>query len=159
MATKNVPIISPNTKLPKRIELVNPFYKSYAQIAALNLPKITIEKAWTEVTSSSYKQKAIIPNIPMVEPKKQKIIFCQEALSLQKSEIDLMLALNKSLQKAGILAYTRFNKVSYLQSGAISVLLIKKSSVEQLVNNYLNIIIRAANVVDMGVIWIEALKR
>ena len=70
-----------------------------------------------------------------------------------------MLALNESLQKAGIPAYTRFSRVGYSQSGAISALLTEKSSAEQLVNNYSNIIIKAAKAVDAGVIGVEALER
>ena len=159
LAMKNVPIIPSSTKLPKRKEPINPPHKSYAQIAASGSPKIAIEKAWTKVTSSSYRQKATTPNIPKVEPEKRRIIFCREALSPQKSEADLMLALNKSLQKAGIPAYTRFSRVGYSQSGAISTLLTEKSSVEQLVKNHSNIIIRTAKAVDAGVIGVEALER
>lgn len=77
---------------------------------------------------------------------------------LSKSEVDLILALNKILQKTGILAYTQFSKVGYLQSGAIFALLRKKSSIEQLVDNYSNILIRAAKIVDVRVIGIETLK-
>ena len=70
---------------------------------------------------------------PKLEPERRKVIFRREPTSLQKSEADLMLALNKSLQKAGIPAYTRFSRVGYLQSGAISALLTEKSSAEDLV--------------------------
>ena len=45
LATKNVPIIPPSTKLPKKKESVNPLYKSYTQIAASGLSKIAIKKA------------------------------------------------------------------------------------------------------------------
>ena len=70
-----------------------------------------------------------------------------------------MLALNKVLQKAGTSTYTRFSRVGYSQSGAISALLTKKSSAEQLVGNHSNILIRAAKAVDAGVIGVEALER
>ena len=159
LAMKNVSIIPPSTKLPKRKEPVNSPYKSYAQIAASGSPKIATEKACKEVTSSSYRQKATTPNMPKVEPEKRIIIFHQEALSPQKSEADLMLALNESLQKGGIPAFTRFSSMGYSQSGAISALFTEKSSTEQLVKNHSNIIIRVAKAVDVGVIGVKALER
>ncbi len=159
LATKNAPIIPSSTKPPKGTEPINPPRKSYAQMAASGSPKIATEKAWTEVTGSSQRRKAKMPNTPKVEPDKRRIIFRREALSPQKSEADLMLALNESLQKAGIPAYTRFSRVGYSQSGAISALLTEKSSAEQLVNNHSNILIRAAKAVDAGVIGVEALER
>ncbi len=70
-----------------------------------------------------------------------------------------MLALNKLLQKAGIPAYTRFSKIKYLQSWAISTLLTKKSNVEQLISNHSNILIRAAQAVDGEVTGVEILER
>lgn len=71
----------------------------------------------------------------------------------------MILALNKSLQKAGVLAYTWFSKVGYLQSEAISALFTEKSNAEKLISNHSNILIRAAKSVDKGVIEIEALER
>lgn len=68
------------------------------------LPKVIIENIWTEFISNSQRQKAII--LTKVEPEKRKVIFRQEVLLPQKSEVDLILALNKALQKAGISTYT-----------------------------------------------------
>ena len=143
---------------PRQTQLpTSPPRKSYAQMAASGSPKVTTENAWTEVTGSSRKQKANTP--PKVEPEKRRIIFRREALSSQKSEADLMLALNEALQKAGIPTYIRFSRVGYLQSGVISALLTEKSSADQLVCNHSNILIRAAKAVDPGVIGVEALER
>ncbi len=128
-------------------------------MAASGPAKITTEKAWTEVTGNSRRRKTTSPNPSKIEPEKRRLIFRQEASSPQKSETDLMLALNESLQKAGIPTYTRFSRVGYSQSGAISTLLIEKSSAEQLVGSHSNILIRAAKVVDTGVIRVEALER
>lgn len=114
LATQNTPIIPSRIKPPKGKEPTNPPRKSYAQMAASGLPKITTKKAWTEVTGSSRKRKATTSSTPKVEPEKKRVIFRQEALSPQKSEADLMLALNESLQKAEISAYTRFSKMRYL---------------------------------------------
>lgn len=54
----------------------------------------------------------------------------------------MIFAWNKSLQKTGIPAYNKFNK----------------SSAKQLVDNYLNILIRAVKVVDKEIIELEALE-
>ena len=70
-----------------------------------------------------------------------------------------MLVLNKSLQRAGVPAYTRFNKVGYSQSEAILGLLIKKLKTEDLIRDHFNALIRAAKSVDEGVIGIKTLER
>lgn len=87
------------------------------------------------------------------------MIFRQEPTSPEKSEADLMLVLNGSLQKTGIPAYIRFNKVGYSQSGAISGLLAEKSNAEDLVKDHSNMLIRAAKSVDEKVIGIIASER
>lgn len=83
-------------------------------MATLRPAKITTEKAWTEVTGNSRRRKATSPNPSKIELEKRRVIFRREASSPQKSESDLMLALNESLQKAGISTYTRFSRVGYL---------------------------------------------
>lgn len=70
-----------------------------------------------------------------------------------------MLALNESLQRAGIPAYMRFSKVSYSQSGAISALLAERSNAEDLIQHHSNALIRAAKSVDKEVIGVETLER
>ena len=70
-----------------------------------------------------------------------------------------MLSLNESLQKAGIPAYIRFRRMRYLQSRVISVLFTEKSRANQLVDNYSNILIKVAKVVDAEVIEVKVLKR
>ncbi len=159
LAIKNAPIIPPSTKLLKKKEPVNPSHKNYAQIALSGLRKIATNKAWTKITGSSHRQKVTTPNVPNVEQEKRRIIFHQKTLLSQKSEADLMLALNKSLQKTKIPAYIWFSRVSYLQFRAISTLLTEKSCAKQLVNNHLNIIIRATKIINMRVIGVEALER
>lgn len=77
----------------------------------------------------------------------------------QNSEADLMLVLNESLQKSGIPVYTRFNKVGYLQLGAIFALLMEKSSAENLVRDHSNMLIRAVKSIDKKVICIQALEQ
>lgn len=127
-------------------------------MAASSLSKMTMKKAWTEVISSSWRRKAIIPSTPKVKLEKRRIIFRQEVLSSHNLEADLILALNKSLQNARILTYTRFGRVRYLQCGAISALFIEKSNIKQLVSNYSNILIRVAKIIDTEIIGMETLK-
>ncbi len=90
-------------------------------------PKVRKKNIWTEVTSSSQKKANTIPKF---EPEKRRIIFRQEDLSIQKSEADLIFAHNRALQRVEIPTYTRFSRIGYSQSGAISGLLIEKSSLE-----------------------------
>lgn len=70
-----------------------------------------------------------------------------------------MLILNKSLQKAGMLAYMRFIRVNYSQSGAIFGLLTKRFNAENLIKQYSNTLIQAAKSVDEEVIGVEALEQ
>lgn len=87
------------------------------------------------------------------------MIFQQELTSLQKSEANLILALNKLLEKTGILAYILFSKIRYLQFIAIFILLTEKSSAENLVKNHFHILIRGIiKFVDEKIIDIKALK-
>ena len=99
-----------------------------------------------------------MPNIRKVESEKRRIIFRWKTLLPQTSEVDLILALNKSLQKARIPADTKFSRVRYLQSEVISTLFIEKSSAEQLVSNHSNILIRAAKIIDIDVIAVKPLE-
>lgn len=156
-ATRNTPTISTSIESPKGKETATPTQKSYAQIAASKVPKISTEKTWTEVTGGSRRRKT--PSMPRIEPEKRRVIFWREALSAQKSEADLMLALNESLQKASVPPHTRFSRVGYLQSGAISALLTEKSSADQLITTHANILIRAAKSVGARIIRVEALER
>ncbi len=124
-------------------------------MAASGSPKVSIENAWTEVTSK--KQKANPPQ--KVEPAKRRVIFWRVVTSLQKSEADLMFVLNKALQRANVLAYVRFIKVGNSQFGAISGFLTEKSNPEELLGEYPTTLIRAVKSVDEGVIGIKKLER
>lgn len=73
LATQNTPIIPSSIKPLKGKE--HPTRKSYTQMAASGSPKITTEKAWTEVTGSSRRRKATTSSTPKVEPEKRRVIF------------------------------------------------------------------------------------
>ena len=77
----------------------------------------------------------------------------------QKSESNLILLLNNSLQKTGLPAYMRLMRVSYSQSGAISGLLIERYNVEDLIKQHSNMLIRAPKLIDEGVIGVEMLEK
>ncbi len=157
--TPRAPMVPPSTKPTKRSKIVKPIQKSYAQIAVSNPAQEITEKTWTKVIGKNQKRKSTMPNPPKLEPEKRRIIFRREPTSAQNSKADLMLILNESLQKAGIPAYIQFSRIGYLQSGAIFALLTEKSSVENLVRDHSNMLIRAAKSVDEKVIGIEALKQ
>ena len=157
--TPKIPMVPPNTRSTEGSKSTGPIHKSYAQIAASSSTKSAVENTWIEVTGKNRKRKNTIPNPPKLEPERRRVIFWREPTSPEKSEADLMLVLNESLQKAGIPAYTRFSRVGYSQSGAISALLTEKSNAENLVRDHSNMLIRAAKSVDEKVIDIEALER
>lgn len=69
-----------------------------------------MENTWTEIMGSSQRQKATIPT--KIEMKKRRVIFRYKALLSQKSEANLILALNKILQKAGISTYSQSKAIS-----------------------------------------------
>ena len=76
----------------------------------------------------------------------------------EKSEADLMLALNEALQRVGEETCIRFTRVQYTPSGAISALLTKKADAGQLIPRRSNLSIRAVKAVDPAVVGIEVLQ-
>lgn len=74
------------------------------------------------------------------------------------SEADIMLALNEALQKAGKGLDTRFCRVRYAPSGAISALLTEKRNAGLLIPRLSNLLIRAAKTVDPTVVRVEVLE-
>lgn len=115
----STPVVEETQAMPSSSKVINggkavkPSPKSFAQIAAAKTAQNPSEKAWTEVTSSSRKRKGTSSNVPKVGPEKRRVIFQKEATFPQKSEADLMLVLNESLQRVGVPAYTRFSGISY----------------------------------------------
>ena len=70
-----------------------------------------------------------------VEDQGRRILF-PRVLGEQKSEADLMLALNEALKKAGERLDTRFIRVKYAPSGAISALLTEQANAGVLLRSY-----------------------
>ncbi len=69
-----------------------------------------------------------------------------------------MLALNEALQKAGEGLDTRFSRVRYAPSGAISALLTEKANAGLIIPRLSNLLIRAAKTVDSAVVGVEILE-
>ena len=89
---------------------------------AISKPAQVPEHPWTQVVYKSQKTPATKPNIK-TEDHKKRILF-PRMLGQQKSEANLMLALNKALQK--VREKMQFCRVNYSPSGAVSALLTKK---------------------------------
>ena len=69
-----------------------------------------------------------------------------------------MLAINEELQKAGKGLDTRFSRVRYAPSVAISALITKKTDAGSLIPRLSNLLIRAAKTVDSAVVGVEVLE-
>ena len=98
------PMVPPILRPIKEVKTTKPVQKSYAQIAASS-PTRGTKKSWIEVIGKNQKRKNTTPNSPKLESEKRRIIFRRDPTAAQKSEVDLMLMLNESLQKAGIPTY------------------------------------------------------
>ena len=70
-------------------------------------------------------------------------------------EADLMLVLNEALHKAREGFETRFFRVRYAPSGAISTLLTEKTDAELLISQLSNVLIRAAKIVDPAIVGVK----
>lgn len=92
-----------------------------------------------------------------IEDQGRRILF-PRILGEQKSEADLMLALNEALQKAGEGPDTRFIRVKYAPSGAISALLTDQANAGALLPRLSNFLIRTAKTVDSAVVGVEILE-
>lgn len=76
----------------------------------------------------------------------------------EKLEVDLMLALNKSLQQVQEETPIHFNQVLYTPSDAISVLLSEKADAREIIPWQSNLLIQAVKGVDSAVVKIEILE-
>ncbi len=88
----------------------------------------------------------------------KKILFPRETSAHRMSEADLMLVLNEVLQKAGEGLHTRFCRVRYSPSGAISALLTEKANAGVIISRLSNVLIRAAKSVNPAVVGVEVLE-
>lgn len=78
--------------------------------------------------------------------------------SHQMLEVNLMVALNEALQRAGEDLETRFCQVKYALSGVISTLLIKKANAGSILPRLSNVLILLAKTVNAVVIRVEILE-
>lgn len=110
--------------------------RNYALVVT-SKPVQASKHSQTQVVYNSQKTPARKPNIK-AENQKKRILFLQK-LGQQNSEADLILVLNKSLQKVG--DKTRFGRVRYSLSRAMSILLTKKANVGSIVLWLSNVLI------------------
>ena len=132
--------------------------KSYTQVVKKNPTRLSTEKPWTEVKYINKKNVAAKKGMQKQEPGRGKILFRRDEVQPKKSEEDIMLALNKALQKAGEPTTVQFSRIGYSQSGAISTLLTEKANAKELLETCRNILIQAAKTIDVAVIGAEALE-
>ena len=142
----------PNSSVKPRVEKRN-----YASVA-VSKPVQKPEQPWTQVSYGNRKPKGSQP-IPTVKQDQlgRRILFPRDP-GQEKSEADLMLALNEALQKAGEEPCIRFSRVRYAPSGAISALLTEKADAGQLIPRRSNLLIRAVKSVDPAVVGVEVLE-
>ena len=110
--------------------------RNYASVAA-SKPAQAPEHPWTQVVYKSRKQQATKPIIK-TEDQGRRILF-PRVLGQQKLEVDLMLAFNEALQKAG--KETWFCRVRYSPSRAMSALLTEKANAGSIVSRLSNVLI------------------
>ena len=156
------PIQSPKSKdassTPQLSPTKNTQKRNYASVAA-SKPAQAPEHPWTKVVYKNRKvnsPQAAKSNVK-VEHQGRRILFPRVS-GQQISEADLMLALNEALQKAGEGLDTRFIRVKYAPSGAISALLTDQANAGLLIPRLTNLLIRAAKTVDAAVVGVEILE-
>ena len=147
-ATPDPPSSSTNSRVKRR---------DYASVAASKPVKIP-EQPWTQVSygTRKSKEKQSSPGSKQ-EQLGRRILFPRDS-GQERSEADLMLALNEALQQAGVETYIRFSRVRYAPSGAISALHTEKADAGQLIPQRSNLLIRAAKSVDPAVVGVEILE-
>ena len=133
--------------------------RNYASVAA-SKPAQAPENPWTQVVYKNRKTNSQLAtkSAAKIEHQGRRILFPREVSDQQKSEADLMLALNEALQKAGEGLDTRFSRVRYAPSGAISALLTEKADAGSLIPRLSNLLIRAAKTVDCAVVGCKMVK-
>ena len=133
--------------------------QSYAAVAA-SKPSQVPEHPWTQVKYKSRKQSAQqSTSLPVNgEHLGRRILFPREISGHQMSEADLMLALNGALQRVEEGLETRFCRVRYSPSGAVSALLTEKANAGSVIPRLSNVLIRAAKTVDAAIVGVEILE-
>lgn len=156
---------------PSQVPPVKPKeQRSYATVAAAKpvqtqtqpRTKVGYEKSpeqpWTKVSYGTRKSNMKQPKSTIQQKQLGRRVLFPQSEGQEKSEADLMLALNKALQQAGEETSIRFIRVRYSPSGAISALLSEKADAGQLLPRSSNLLIRAVKAVDPAVVGIQILE-
>ncbi len=117
--------------------------------------KKSSEQPWTKVSYGTRKSNMRQPNSTIQQEQLGRRVLFPGNAGQEKSEADLMLALNEALQQAGEEMSLRFIQVRYAPSGAISALLFEKADAGQLLPRRSNLLIRAVKALDPAVVGIE----
>ena len=131
--------------------------RNYASVAA-SQPSQKPKQPWTRVSYKSRKPPIHRSGPPKAKYQGRRILFPREISGQHKSEVDLMLMLNETLQKVGETQDIRFSRVRYALLRAISALLTKKANAGLLVLRWSNLLIWAAKSVNASVVQIEILE-
>ena len=131
--------------------------RSYATVATTK-PVEVPSQPWIKVSYESRRNKSKKPPAQS-EQRGRRIFFPRKDGGQFKLEADIMLALNKALQKAGIEPKIRFTRVKYVPLGFISALLTEKADATMLLPQRSNMIIRAAKTIDDAVRGVEVLEQ
>ncbi len=133
--------------------------RKYASVAASN-PATTPDDPWIQVSHKNRKPNSQQPVKLTVNSEQQgkRILFPREKSDQQISEADLMLVLKEALQKAGERFETRFSRMRYAPSVAISALLTEKADAGLLIPRLSNVLIRVAKTVDASIVGAEVLE-
>lgn len=126
-------------------------------MVAATKPAQTSNQPWTKVSYGN-KKTGTSPTVK-AEQCRRRILFPRKSGGQLKSEADLMLALNKALQRAGVEPKVRFSRVRYAPSGSISALFTEKADATMLLPQWSNLLIRAAKMVDDMIVGVEILEQ
>ena len=100
--------------------------RGYASIATSKLVQSS-KQPWTKVSYGNRKSNRRYRATAKIKQMGRRILFPRNQKGQKKSKADLMLALNKALQKAREELHVRFCQVKYALFKAISVFLNKKT--------------------------------
>lgn len=90
--------------------------KSYTQVVKENPMRLSVEKLWTKVKYANKKNVAAKKGMQKQKPSRRRIFFPKKEVQPKRLKKNIILALNKALQKVGELTTVQFNRIVYSQS-------------------------------------------
>lgn len=115
--------------------------RTYVTVAVTKLMQNS-SQSWIKISYRTWKNRIYKSVLEVkVEQFGYSILFPQKNSNQFKSEADLMLALDETLQKAGVKAKVQFSRVQYISSRSILVLFIEKTATTMLISSRSNLLI------------------